>query len=58
MAKTICCKDAGVNCDWTGRAETEDELIEKVKEHAKKDHGMPVLPDVLLQQARKIMRDC
>jgi len=64
MAKVICCKDAGVYCDWItggdcpwiGRAETEDELLIKVKEHAEKDHGMPEVPLEMVAKAKVMMK--
>ncbi len=31
----ISCRDAGVNCDFEARAETVEELMEKVKGHAR-----------------------
>lgn len=36
--RTITCKNMGVDCPWEGEANTLEELIDKVKEHAKKDH--------------------
>ena len=65
MAKVIYCKDAGVYCDWivggdcpwTGRAETEEELLKKVKEHAQKDHGMPEAPLEMFARAKVVMKD-
>jgi predicted small metal-binding protein len=36
--KTIACKDMGVECPWVGKAETNEELIQMVKEHAKEAH--------------------
>jgi len=34
------CKDVGRNCPWEATAETEDELMKKVAEHLKKEHGV------------------
>jgi predicted small metal-binding protein len=36
--KTIACKDMGIDCPWVGKAETMEELVKKVKEHAMQDH--------------------
>jgi predicted small metal-binding protein len=36
--KTLACKDMGVDCDWVGKAETTEELMQMAKEHAMKDH--------------------
>ena len=65
MAKVIYCKETGVYCDWIvggecpwkGRAETEEELLEKVKDHAQKDHGLPELPREMLVGAKVLMKD-
>jgi len=40
MAKMLRCRDVGVDCDAVIRAKTEEELMRKVAEHAKKAHGM------------------
>ena len=34
------CKDVGRDCPWEATAETEDELMEKIAEHLKKEHGV------------------
>ena len=38
MAKVATCKDAGLNCDFIIRGETEDELLENAREHASDAH--------------------
>ncbi|MFB0569124.1 MAG: DUF1059 domain-containing protein, partial [Nitrososphaeria archaeon] len=40
MAKMLRCRDVGVDCDGVIRAETEEELMGKVAEHAKTAHGI------------------
>ena len=40
MTKEIRCRDVGVDCDWVASGETEEEIMKKVAEHAKKTHGM------------------
>ena len=56
MAKAISCKDAGVDCNWQGRAETENELIQKVADHAKKVHGIAQLPQEMLTKVKSIIK--
>ncbi len=34
MTKSISCADAGKDCGWSATAETEEELMNKVAEHA------------------------
>ena len=40
MAVQFRCQDVGVACRSTTTAENTDELIAKVREHAKKAHGV------------------
>ena len=48
MAKSISCADAGADCGWSATAETEEELMNKVAEHAKTDHkDMEITPEVI-----------
>ncbi|MEK0371257.1 MAG: DUF1059 domain-containing protein, partial [Nitrosopumilus sp.] len=35
MTKGFTCSDAGVDCDWSVNANTEEELMTKIAEHAK-----------------------
>ena len=35
---TLSCKDVGVDCDHMCKAETEEELMEKAKQHAIQDN--------------------
>ena len=48
MTKSISCADAGADCSWSTTAETEDDLMRKVAEHAKQDHeGMEITPELV-----------
>jgi predicted small metal-binding protein len=40
MAKLLRCKDVGVDCDFVARGKTEEEVLNKAAEHARKDHGI------------------
>ncbi len=57
MAKVIACRDGGINCDWVGRAESEEELMKKIVEHAKQDHHLPLVPQYILQKAKALIRE-
>ncbi|TKJ46913.1 hypothetical protein CEE34_06430 [Candidatus Aerophobetes bacterium Ae_b3a] len=39
MAKTLACRDVGVDCPYVSRGETEEKLMVEVAEHAKEVHG-------------------
>jgi predicted small metal-binding protein len=40
MTKHIACGDVVNGCSFKAEAPTESELVEKVKTHAAKDHGV------------------
>ena len=57
MAKTITCRDVGVDCDFVARGETEQQVLEKCAEHARTAHGMNELPPELAAKVRAALRD-
>jgi len=36
---SVSCRDVGVDCDFKGSGETEEELMKNLVDHAIKDHG-------------------
>ena len=58
MAKVIHCADGGLVCSKTVSGETEDEVLGKAVEHAKKDHGVDLSSSkTLANYARSLIRD-
>ncbi len=57
MAKTIRCKDVGLDCDFEARAETEEELLKKVAEHDGTTHDMTDIPEEVLAKVRAAIKD-
>jgi len=57
MAKVLTCRDVGVDCDFVARGATEDEVMEKAREHALADHGFAEIPPELADKARAAIRD-
>jgi len=48
MTKSISCADVGSDCGWSATAETEEELMGKVAEHAKIDHkDLEITPELV-----------
>lgn len=46
--KTVSCKDVGVDCSFTAKAESEPELMKILQKHAKEKHNMAsISPDVM-----------
>jgi predicted small metal-binding protein len=52
MSKHIACRSLVEGCPFTADAETESELVEKVKAHAATDHGVK---EVTPELAAKVM---
>jgi len=52
MAKVLKCRDVGVDCDFVARGATVEEVLEKAKEHAGKDHGFADIPPELADEGR------
>lgn len=48
MSKAIACDRVVPGCKFTAEAATEEELLAKVAEHARKEHGVTeVTPELL-----------
>ena len=48
MTKNISCADAGADCSWSAKAETEEDLMNKVAQHVKEDHPeLEVTPELV-----------
>ena len=39
MAYTLACRDAGVDCPYVARGETEEEVLKEGIKHVKETHG-------------------
>ncbi len=56
MAKVLHCKDAGFDCAEEIRGQTEEEVLQKAAEHAKKVHNTDVTP-AMAAQLRPLIKD-
>lgn len=56
MGLSIRCRDAGVDCDYVVRGETEKELFQNALEHGKTHHGMTEISPELKEKMRKLIR--
>ncbi|MDX1533957.1 MAG: DUF1059 domain-containing protein [Nitrosopumilaceae archaeon] len=57
MAKSLSCVDVGATeCNWSASADTEEELMVKVREHAK-EHGHEVIPADLAVKIKAAIKD-
>jgi len=57
MAKTICCRDVGVDCDFVAKADTLDELMLMTAKHAKEAHGFDSIPAEMVPAVQAAIRD-
>jgi predicted small metal-binding protein len=57
MAKVLKCKDAGMDCDYEARGKTVDEVLEKAKRHAMKEHDVRQVSQDYLDSWRKLIKD-
>jgi predicted small metal-binding protein len=57
MSKAIHCRDAGVDCDFVVRGDTEEELFRNALEHGREYHGMTEIPQDLKEKMRKLIRE-
>jgi len=57
--KTISCREAGFECDYVIKGQTEEEVVKNGAEHAIKEHGMKpedMTPE-MKQKIRALVRD-
>ena len=54
--KILRCRDAGFDCEHEVRAESEEELLPQVAEHAQTVHNVEVTPE-LVEQVKSLIRD-
>jgi predicted small metal-binding protein len=56
--KTFQCRHAGVVCNATIRGESDEEVLEKAVEHARKRHGVDLTQSKTLQRyAQSLIRE-
>jgi predicted small metal-binding protein len=53
--KVVHCNDLGFDCDGVVRSESEEELLEKVADHARNVHDVTVT-DEMVRQVRTVIR--
>ncbi len=55
--KTINCRDAGVDCDFVARGQTNEEVMRAAAEHGRQKHGMQNISPELQQKMKTLIRD-
>ena len=54
--KVLRCRDAGFDCDHEVRAESEEELLQQVAEHAQAVHHVEITPE-LVEQVKSLIQE-
>jgi predicted small metal-binding protein len=58
MAKTFQCRDGGVICRAKISGETDEEVLRRAVEHARKKHGIDLAQSqTLVRYAKSLVRD-
>ena len=57
MAKSISCRDVGVDCDFQATGETVEEVMRQCADHAKGAHGMDEIPPELVEKVQAAIRE-
>lgn len=58
MAKVLRCSEAGLVCKEVVRGDTEDDVLAKAVEHARKDHGVDLTQaQTLARYAQSLIHD-
>ncbi len=59
MGYSLACRDAGVDCDFVARGETEDQVLSEGAKHVKEVHGYTdeqVNAPKFLEDVKKIVK--
>ena len=56
MSLTVHCRDVGFDCDGIVKAETENDLLQQVAEHAQTAHGLEEVTDEIVAKVKSVIR--
>ena len=57
MSKVMKCREVGLDCDFVAHGENEQQVMTKVAEHARKDHGMETIPEEVVAKVKAAIHD-
>ncbi|MEM0147179.1 MAG: DUF1059 domain-containing protein [Candidatus Micrarchaeaceae archaeon] len=55
--KSFACKDIGMSCGFSAKDESIDRLMKKIRDHARKAHGMNVIDDATMAKINAAIKD-
>jgi len=57
MAKSIACRDVGVDCDFKATGETVEDVLAQCAAHAKSAHGIEEIPPELAEKVQAAIQE-
>ena len=57
MSKVMKCRTVGLDCDFIARGENDEQVMAKVAEHARKDHGMQTIPEDVVTKVKAAIHE-
>ena len=57
MTKVVNCRDIGFDCDGVIRADTTDEAMKMVAEHAGTVHGLTEITPEIAEKVKSVMHE-
>jgi predicted small metal-binding protein len=57
MAKTVSCRDVGMDCDFVARGNSEEEILSQCADHARVEHNMNEIPADVRDKLLAAVRD-
>jgi len=53
MARELRCADLGMKCDWSVKAETDEEVLKKAAVHAAQAHQLKKIEEPMLSSLKR-----
>jgi predicted small metal-binding protein len=57
MAKVLKCREVGLDCNFVARADTEEEIMQQIADHANTTHGVQNMPEDVVARVRGVIHD-
>jgi predicted small metal-binding protein len=57
MTKVLKCREVGLDCNFVARADTDEELMKQIAEHATTTHGVKDMPEDVVARVRSVICD-
>ena len=55
--KVVRCSDAGYDCTFVARSETEEDLLNQVAKHVKAEHNVTEITDEMVSSVKSIIKE-